>query len=638
MLFSYTKTMFAHVIYTHLTKARLLLGLLFVVMVSLSQNLYAQTQTTQGGKPIQIQHADLWERNAKGGTTADKLRGAVVLVQDPTTLTCDSALFYSSTNFAKALGHVNVQQNGVNITGEQGDYFGGTRLVDMVGKTVVLRDENSTITTTKMNYGLNSKVAFYKNGATIENKNSKLTSKRGYYHSETFDAYFKGDVRVEDPKYTLQTDTLHANNKTKIVYIVAPTTINANKGAEKIYAERGFFNSQKNYAEFWQNAKLQQEGRNGWGDKIRYDGNTKKLYLEGNAHFDDANQNVNADTIIYDETTGSAQTRGKSKIKNGTQLINAGNTSYDKITGATLLSGGVKMVDTVKNQTLIAQTVRINKKTKQNIAEGNVAFADEKQGVTLTGNHLIYNDSTGYLQATQKAMLITKMDDDSLFLAADTIKSLKIVKISEKKAENAKNDTIRTIFAYRHVRFYKKNMQGVSDSLAYTSADSTFKFYGKPIIWVDSTQLVADTTHIHLKQNKIDFVDLFTNAFVINTPDFKFYNQVKGRKIHAVFKESKLKNMFVEGNAESLYYLLDEKKAYIGLNKALAASMNVVVNENKVDKIYFYTQPTAEFVPMKKADHKAMQIAGWKWQFDMRPRGRWDLQPRPDTPKEGSQK
>jgi lipopolysaccharide export system protein LptA len=622
-----TKNTILYVIYTHLTNARLLLGVFLVLAIALlSQNAHAQTQTTQGGgKPIQIQHSDLWERQVKNGATADKLRGTVVLVQEPTTLNCDSALFYSSTNYAKALGHVTVQQNGVNIQGEQGDYYGGTRLVDMVGKTVTLRDENSTITTTKMNYGLNSKIAFYKNGATIENKNSKLTSKRGYYNSETFDAYFKGNVKVEDPKYTLESDTLHANNKTKMVYIVAPTTINANKGSEKIYAERGFFDSQKNYAEFWQNAKLQQEGRHGWGDKIRYDGNSKKLYLEGKAHFDDANQNVDADTIIYDETTGSASTRGKSKIKNGTQLIDAGNTSYDKVTGATILSGGVKMNDPVKQQVLTAQTVRINKKTKQNVAEGNVAFADEKQGVTIMGNHLIYNDSTGYMQATQKAQLITKMDNDSLFLAADTIKSLKSVKFSEKKGENAKIDTIRTIFAYRHVRFYKQNMQGVSDSLAYVSSDSTFKFYGKPVIWVDSTQLVADTTHIHLKQNKIDFVDMFSNAFVINTPDFKFYNQIKGKKIHAVFIESKLKNMFVDGSAESLYYILDEKKAYAGLNKALASSMNVQVNDNKVDKIYFYTQPTAQFIPMKKADHKTLQLTGWKWQFDLRPRGRWDL-------------
>jgi lipopolysaccharide export system protein LptA len=616
-----------HLIYTHLRNAQLFVGVFLVFSNFLSfQNAYAQTQTTQGGgKPIQIQHSDLWERQVKNGATADKLRGNVVLVQDPTTLNCDSALFYSSTNYAKALGRVTVQQNGVNIQGEQGDYYGGSRVVDMIGKTVTLQDANSKITTTRMNYGLNSKIAYYTNGATIENKNSKLTSKRGYYNSETFDAYFKGNVKVEDPKYTLESDTLHANNKTKMVYIVAPTTINANNGAEKIYAERGFFDSQKNYAEFWQNAKLQQQGRHGWGDKIRYDGNSKKLYLEGHAHFDDANQNVDADTIIYDETTGNASTRGKSKIKNGTQLIDAGNTSYDKVTGATVLSGGVKMNDPVKKQVLIAETVRINKKTKMNIAEGNVSFADENQGATITGNHLIYNDSTGYMQATQKPMLITKMDNDSLFLAADTIKSLRSVKFTEKTVGNLQNDTIRTIFAYRHVRFFKQNMQGVSDSLSYVSSDSTFKFYGKPVIWVDSTQLIADTTHIHLKKNKIDYVDMFSNAFVINTPDFKFYNQVKGRKIHAVFIESKLNNMFVDGNAESLYYLLDEKKAYIGLNKALSSSMNVAVKDNKVDKIHFYTQPNAQFIPMKKADHKTLQLTGWQWFFKTRPRGRWDL-------------
>lgn len=578
----------------------------------------------QNGKPLEIKHADVWERVVSKGQSADKLRGGVVLVQEPTTLTCDSAISYSGSNYTKALGRVNVTQGSVIITGEQGDYYGNNRKVDMVGKTVRLQDPETSLTTTKFNYGLDSKIAYYYNGATIENKQSKLTSKRGYYNSETFDAFFKGNVHVEDPKYRLDADTLKANNKTKIVTILAPTNIvGGENGKDRIYAEQGFYDSQKNYAEFWQHARLEQDKKKAFGDKIRYDGVAKKLYLEGHAHFEDGQQNVNADTIVYDETTGSATTQGKSRIVNGTQLVDAGSSSYDKATGNTVLKNGVKIVDTVKQQLILAETVVLNKKTHENKALGNASFIDEKQGTILSGGKLVYNDSTGFLLATDDPMLTNKIEKDSFFLRADTIRSSRQVLID--KLKNAP-DTIRQIFAYHHVRFYKKDLQGVSDSLFYSSRDSVFRFYKKPLMWSDTTQFQGDTICVHLKNRKIDYVDLLENAFVVNSPDLKFFNQVKGKTIRALFtKESKLDKMDVKGGAESLYYAIDGRKAYVGVNKAVATSMLVFTSDNKITTIHFYTTPTAQFVPMRKANHKELKLQGWEWQQKTRPRGRWDL-------------
>ena len=38
--------------------------------------------TAQNGKPMEIRHADLWERTVTKGQAADKLRGTVILYQD----------------------------------------------------------------------------------------------------------------------------------------------------------------------------------------------------------------------------------------------------------------------------------------------------------------------------------------------------------------------------------------------------------------------------------------------------------------------------------------------------------------------------------------------------------------------------
>ena len=52
----------------------------------------------------------------------------------------------------------------------------------------------------------------------------------------------------------------------------------------------------------------------------------------------------------------------------------------------------------------------------------------------------------------------------------------------------------------------------------------------------------------------------------MNKPTYFGLNQVKGKNITATFIEEELRLMDVSGNAESVYYALDEFGAYVGVS------------------------------------------------------------------------
>lgn len=193
------------------------------------------------------------------------------------------------------------------------------------------------------------------------------------------------------------------------------------------------------------------------------------------------------------------------------------------------------------------------------------------------------------------------------------------------KEEEEEEEEERVILAFNDVRIFKKDLQALSDSMSYSSLDSMFKLYKEPIIWSDTSQFTADHVKIQMANNAIDKIYLEDNAFIINTPDEVFFNQIKGRNAVAYFDSSEIDYVKVVGNAESVYYAFDDVDAYIGVNKTVCSEMKILFGSNEVEGIVFYSQPTANLFPMREADHSGLQMEGFSWQIERRPTSVDDL-------------
>ena len=146
----------------------------------------------------------------------------------------------------------------------------------------------------------------------------------------------------------------------------------------------------------------------------------------------------------------------------------------------------------------------------------------------------------------------------------------------------------RLVLAYYKVRFYRGDIQGKCDSLAYFSKDSTIQMFTHPIIWSDKNQLSANYIEIINRSKGPSEVRMKDDAFIIAMEDDSLrFNQIKGKNMTGYIRKNELDKIDVSGNGQSNYYARD-KNGVIGLNKAQSSNITIYMNKGKVKKNCLY--------------------------------------------------
>src|SRR5699024_9569843 len=124
-------------------------------------------------------------------------------------------------------------------------YEGNTKMATLKNN-VKMTDGHMILTTNFLTYDMDSHIGSYLNGGKLVNQETVLNSQRGYYYADTKDVFFKNRVKLNNPQYTLTTDTLKYNTLSHIATFVAPTAINTGKTI--IYTSCGYYNTDRQYA------------------------------------------------------------------------------------------------------------------------------------------------------------------------------------------------------------------------------------------------------------------------------------------------------------------------------------------------------------------------------------------------------
>ncbi len=539
-----------------------------------------------------------------------KLKGDVRLKHKDAILYCDSAILDNNNNvFAR--GNVVIKQgDSLNIFADSMRYYGIIRNADLFGD-VILENNDNKLFTDKLHYDLNTKIATYNTKSTLTNTRTQLTSRRGQFSVQTNEAFFKDRVLVVDKDFDLKTDTLRFNTKTNTAYFLAPTLIYL-KDSSQFYTEDGYYDLLNDKAEFNRTPQYKKKNQIATSDSMQYDGKTKIIVLKGNASTQDSAKVATANIIRYNRETEESQLEGNARYKDEKQNVVSDTISVNSKTKTYTTRGRSKIVN--ENQILEANFVDF--KDSIGIAKGNVFWQDTAAKSTIKCENMVYDQRTDYIKAGGGRPILTSLvDNDTLWLRADTIISFK---------QNPQ-DTNRNMLAYHKVRMFKSNFQSTCDSLTFSQQDSIFRLFRNPIIWSDTSQMTADTVRILLKEKKIDRVFLKNNALIINSKDEVYYNQIKGREITAFFEGDNIRRMLTEGNAESVYYAMDEKNAYINVNKVDCSEMLMYFGNNKVETIKFFTQPKAKALPMRTTNHDELKLKGFLWEIKSRPKNLLDL-------------
>ncbi|HEX4887593.1 MAG TPA: OstA-like protein [Luteibaculaceae bacterium] len=242
----------------------------FTLAVLCSWGLQAQNAQP---KRIEILNADRVQFDAKISAEAQFLVGNVQLMHNEVIMICDSALLYQATNRFEAFGDVEINQGDtLFLFGDSLFYNGNLKQGKVVGD-VSLQEKDMELTTDVLLYNVEKSEAYYTTGGRIESKANKntLTSRKGTYVSKSKMFYFKENVVLVNPDYTVNTDTMDYDNAREIAYFFGPTVIQSDENL--LYAENGNYDTKRNQARFDENAFLVSNEQKLTGDSLFYDRN-----------------------------------------------------------------------------------------------------------------------------------------------------------------------------------------------------------------------------------------------------------------------------------------------------------------------------------------------------------------------------
>lgn len=599
--------------------------LLWVCLMSLS--LMGKAQVFEGppspileedSSRIDIINIDKYKELSTERGVFRELTGNVHLQQKEMHLWCDLGFIFPNKEI-EAFDNVEMlQDDSIRIFADTLYYDGITRYARL-RQNVVLTDTSMTMFTEKLNYDLNTRIAYFPEQSLIESDSSVLVSKSGTYNANTNEAYFRDSVRITNPNYKLTADSLAFNTQTEVATFLGPTKV---YNEEKVvYCEDGYYDSKNNYAELYKNARFEnyENGKEeiATGDTIIYDGKYDRYYLIGNAHFENKEQKVDADTIIMEGETeqyfflGDPQFKSKDSTSN--QSITAVTSDYDAANSTMIFRGDVVVYEDA--QIIMADSLDYNTEEKNGLARGNVVWIDTAANLRINCGRAYYNDSTGFLLAQKDPMLTTLIDNDSLWLRADTLISLPDTAFPEQ----------RNLYAFHNVRVFKSDMQALCDSLFYDGVDSTFELYEDPKLWVNDNQFTADTVKMRLKESKLHQVLLYNNSLVISTKEDTFFNQIKGKDAIAQFVTGKLSNMRVQNEGETVYYATDDKGAYMFVNDIDCENMTLYFSNSQLKRIRYQGKPKAVVYPMHQVNHNSLMLEGFRWVDSLRVKSKYEL-------------
>ncbi len=616
-------------------------------------------------------------------------------MQDNATLTCDSAVYYSDRNYFEAYRNVHINQLTTDIYSDQLEYDGNKKYAHLTSN-VKMVDPQSILTTNVLDYDMVSKIGTYTNGGKIVNQDVTLTSKRGYYFSNSNDSYFRFDVVVVTPQSTIKSDTMRYNTQTKWTYFYGPTNIKGKD--DNLYTEDGAYNTLTEDAYFGKKNLYTQGTRSLKGDSLYYYGKAGYGKAVKNIVFSDTKDKMKmfGDLGYYYKADQRTLVTRNAYLGIGTEdsiVVNNKKRPDSIWVGADTLETQMvfrKMLTlipkiSIKKDNEISEDeeegdVKIKDASPANSTEKKTTAAEGKNKTTekpdgnketkpvkdlkLPPDDKLLKDKAGTRPNLVQNALTSKADSTKLLAgkaAADSL-TTKITKpkvpdsalkstikkiekdIPLQAAAGVKPDTghthpadtvqARIIKAYHGVKIYKSNIQAKTDSLFYTSADSTLRCFVNPIIWSEGSQQIGDTIYVQFKQNKLNNLQAFKNAFLVNTPaDSLRFNQIKGRYMTGFFENGKIRTMYVDGNAESIYYTQDDStKVYKDMNQTLSSRIKFTFKNNDIEDILYIKGVEGALNP-ENTIAKDHVLKGFSWKPAERPKSKKEAIGSPGNPK-----
>ena len=162
-----------------------------------------------------------------------------------------------------------------------------------------------------------------------------------------------------------------------------------------------------------------------------------------------------SDTLQYSTETKIATILGPSVIVSDSGKIYTSKGWYNTVENTALLLDRSQIVS--GNRLLTGDSISYKREVGFGEAFGNIFLQDTAQKIIFEGQYGFYDEKNEYAFATDSARCLEYSQGDTLYMHADTFEMMTV------------DSTVRIVKAYHGVRFFRADLQGVCDSMQFST-------------------------------------------------------------------------------------------------------------------------------------------------------------------------
>jgi hypothetical protein len=388
-------------------------------------------------------------------------------------------------------------------------------------------------------------------------------------------AVSKRNVRLQNPDMTLRTDTLYFDRNSQEAYFNTKGIVK--DSASTLTSIEGRYFMQKNKYQFLKDVQIDNPEYTVNSAQLDYYTDSKLAYMYGPSTIVGEDYTIFCKRGFYNTVTEKGYFVKESQIDYDNRIINGDSLYFEKNTNFASATNNIKITDTINNMVLRGHY-------------GEVFKAKDSAFIT------------------KRAVAVSLVETDSMYIHGDRL----VVTGPE---------TNRIIRAYNNVKFFKTDMSGKCDSLFADNQSGITKLLRRPIMWNGDSQMTGDTIFLisNVKTEKLDSLKVINNAFIVQKDTLgEGYNQVKGLNLYGKFEDNKLYEVDVVKNTEVVYYMYNDNNEFIGIDKTICSAINLILNNNQIEDITFFTRPDGVIYPDKDLPKNARKLRGFIWRGDER--------------------
>ena len=251
--------------------------LVFVISFFACQFLIAQPITLQAGRMKSLK---------RDGKTVQWLKENVRFEQSGSHVYCDEAEYDPQTQNLLGRGNIRITNpDGAIVTGKTLEYNNATHTAKVIGN-VKLIDGTMELSTPWIEYNTLTKVGWYGAGGNIIDKETTLSARSGSYNPNKKTLFFKNNVVLTTPEYTVKTDTLQYRTDIKRAQFFAQTQLDYQN--KIVVFQRGYYLTDEQKGEFFGQVALFDQGKTVVCDTLYFNKISQVGMAHGNVYIQDS--------------------------------------------------------------------------------------------------------------------------------------------------------------------------------------------------------------------------------------------------------------------------------------------------------------------------------------------------------------